>query len=184
MVVVWECGNRAAICGWMIYTKIWTAFFVCMHTTIYGAVQKWRHFSRGGGGSAKKWRKVIGGRGGVSPKVTILNKSYYITLHKWVIRGGGGVSQKVTKSDRGEGGVSALFSKVKVTSFLDSPLLLVTIKNDSQCLPKMILPFLVKICWGSAILVSIPNKTIDTKELLQLQYTTTIFLLQEFIQYF
>ena len=57
-----------------------------------GAVQKWRHFSRGGGGSAKKWRKVIGGRGGVSQKVTILNKSYYITLHKWVIRGGGGVS--------------------------------------------------------------------------------------------
>ena len=44
------------------------------------------------------------GEGGVSPKVTILNKSDYITLHKGVIRGGGGVSQKVTKSDRGEGG--------------------------------------------------------------------------------
>ena len=39
-----------------------------------------------------------------------------------MIRGGGGVSQKVTKSDRGEGGGSGLFSKAKVTSFLDSPL--------------------------------------------------------------
>ena len=38
-----------------------------------------------------------------------------------MIRGGGGVSQKVTKSDRGEGG-SSLFSKAKVTSFLDGPL--------------------------------------------------------------
>ena len=37
--------------------------------------------------------------------------------------GEGGVTQKVTKSDRGEGGgLSALLSKPKVTSFLDSPL--------------------------------------------------------------
>ena len=39
-----------------------------------GAVQTWRHFSTGGGGSAKKWRKVIGGRGGCQP---------YLVRPKW-----------------------------------------------------------------------------------------------------
>ena len=61
-----------------------------------------------------------GGRG-VSPKVTILNKSDYITLHKGVIRGWGGVSQKVTKSDRGEGGCQPYLVRPKWRHFWTAP---------------------------------------------------------------
>ena len=65
-----------------------------------GAVQKWRHFFRGRGVS-QKVTKSDRGEGGVSPKVTILNKSEYITLHTKVVEGEGGGSRPLSKNHLG-----------------------------------------------------------------------------------
>ena len=51
----------------------------------------------------------------VSPKLTVLNKSDYISVHKGVI-GGGKVSQKVTKSNGWE---AELINSIEITIAID-----------------------------------------------------------------
>ena len=81
----------------------------------YLIIQKWRHLLLvtfgGEGGVSQKVTKSDWGRGGW-PKETSLTVGHFFG-------GEGNSSQKVTKSDGGGG--FGLFSKPKVTSFMDSP---------------------------------------------------------------
>ena len=107
------CPNEfLAVFGWMYWYN---------HTLAFSSTQFWVYF--GVWHTQLSWLEYMLQHTFISAELNMSYpfSSYYGAVHKWQHFWGEGVSQTVTKSDGG-GGRFGLFSKPKVTSFMDSPL--------------------------------------------------------------